>query len=121
MTLQDRIIRGEYDASLDALYTAVVERRKLVHRAKSAVTLAEIKVGDKVRLKDIRPKYMIGEVCVVTGKKQTKLVVKLAAPVGRFSGLGELTVPASCVELVPVGFRFPRPNTTHEESRSSSR
>lgn len=99
MSLIAEILGGSHDNSLRDIISAARQRTKLVEASNTAVKMFDLKVGDKVRLKDLSPKYMNGVECVITGKKRTKFEVKLDQPVGRFSGTG-LTVPASCVEKV---------------------
>jgi hypothetical protein len=99
MTIVTDILSGVHDSELDSIREAVNQRQKLTQSAQAAVTMTSISVGDKIVFKDIRPKYMIGEIATVTGKRRTKLEVKLDNPVGRFNG-GIVVVPASCVEKV---------------------
>lgn len=99
MSIVKDILAGFHDDELDAIRTALSERRKMVRKADAIVNMSEISVGDTVRLKDIRPKDANGELGKVTSKRRTKLVVELLRPVGRF-GVGPVIVPASCVELV---------------------
>jgi len=99
MTIVTDIISGVHDSELDSIREAVNQRRKLTKSAHAAVTMTTISIGDKIVLKEISPKYMIGETATVTGKRRTKLEVKLDSPVGRFGG-GTIVVPASCVEKV---------------------
>ena len=99
MTIASDIISGVYDSELDSIQHAVPERRELAQAEMAANNLIEISIGDKIVFKDIRPKYMIGEIATVTGKRRTKLEVKLDSPVGRF-GESTVVVPASCVEKV---------------------
>jgi hypothetical protein len=99
MTIVTDIISGVHDSELDSIREAVHERRKLTQNETAAKNLIEIIVGDKIVLKDISPKYMIGAIATVTGKRRTKLEVKLDSPVGRF-GESTVVVPASCVEKV---------------------
>jgi hypothetical protein len=93
------ILQGKFDADLASIITAAGERRKLVSKALAAVTLHEIGVGQKVRVLNIRPSYMIGKVGKVVEKTRTRFVVEFEGEVGRF-GSGKVTVPASCVEAV---------------------
>jgi hypothetical protein len=99
MTIVTDILSGVHDSELDSIRESVNQRQKLTQAAQAAVTMTSISVGDKVVFKDIRPKYMIGEIATVIGKRRTKLEVKLDSPVGRF-GESTVVVPASCVEKV---------------------
>ena len=99
MTIVSDIISGVYDSELESIREAVHSRGNLLQNETAAKNLIEISVGDKVVFKDIRPKYMIGEIATVIGKRRTKLEVKLDSPVGRF-GESTVIVPASCVEKV---------------------
>ena len=98
MTIVNDITRGIYDAELDSIQAAARQRKKLNNSAHAAVTMAKLQVGDRVVLKEIRPKYMMGQGATVIGKLRTKLEVKLDIACGRFGKDTPITVPASCVE-----------------------
>jgi hypothetical protein len=99
MNLIEDIINGNYDDQLEAISDAVHSRKKIARSKKKAVAMATIKVGDKVTLKNLNPKYVNGSVGKIIEKRRTKLVVILDKPVGRF-GAGPVTVPADCLEVI---------------------
>jgi len=92
------ILEGKHDSELEAILEAVHQRRKLMRGASKAVAMVSLKIGDKVRLKGLSPKYVNGSTAKIVDKKRTKLVVVLDTPVGRFKG--RVTVPADCLEKV---------------------
>lgn len=100
MTIVTDIISGVYDSELDSIREAVAQRRKLTKSAHAAVKMTTISIGDKIVLKEISPKYMIGMAATVTGKRRTKLEVTLDIACGRFGKNTPIVVPASCVEKV---------------------
>lgn len=60
-----------------------------------------LRPGSKARLTMISPKYMEGRECVVVRRKTKNYVVRFDSPLpGRFHGMTELTVPATC--LIPL-------------------
>jgi hypothetical protein len=92
------ILSGEHDSELEGILEAVHQRRKLMRGATKAVAFATLQIGDKVRLKGLRPKYVNGSTAEVVDKKRTKLVVVLDKPTGRF--MGRVTVPADCLDKI---------------------
>jgi hypothetical protein len=98
MSIAKDIILGKHDTEISQIMEAVRERQKLVRSTENAIALSEIDIGSKVKLKNIRPKYMNGEVATILGKKRTKFSAKLDVPTERFPGI--FTISASCVELV---------------------
>lgn len=95
---------GELDELVEAIADAAAAREKVLRRTKAA----DVKIGDRVKLTNIRPKGLDGATGVVTGRRQTSLLVlidKLFVPVaGRFGPQIErgvpLGVPASCIGAV---------------------
>jgi hypothetical protein len=95
------IMRGEHDDDLDALMDAVVARRKNA-RSRAAASLS---VGDRVRLRGIRPKALEGATGTVKNIARTRIGVQIdkefAWNAGRFSSAIELgaplRVPVVCV------------------------
>jgi hypothetical protein len=94
------ILQGEYDNDLERIETACRQRRKLLRGAAAAVTMASVNVGDTVRIKDIRPKYLIGATAEVTRKRRTKLEIKFDATHRRYRAGTTVIIPSSCVEIV---------------------
>lgn len=54
------IVTGAVDGDLDAINQALRDRYKIVRAQKSAIAAATVKVGDKVRIVNLRPKYLAG-------------------------------------------------------------
>ena len=96
----NEILQGKHDGDLDLLETACRQRRKLLRGATAAVTMATIKIGDTVRIKDISPKYLIGATAKVTGKRQTKLEIQFEKSHRRYRAGIAIVIPSSCVEIV---------------------
>lgn len=75
--------RGDLDAKLDMLESAVVERKSKI---RSAVTLSDFIVGNRVKINErCGTRYLRGETGVVVGIRRTKLVVNFDNPTGRFA------------------------------------
>lgn len=73
MDLVDSMEPEELDQLVD--YIRVVFKTKRAQNA--ARSFAELQVGDPVRLRNIKPQYLIGMTGVIEEKRQTRLVVKL--------------------------------------------
>jgi hypothetical protein len=98
------ILQGEYDSDLEQIEMACRQRRKLLRGAAAAVTMAAVNVGDTIRIKDIRPKYLIGVTAEVTRKRRSKLEIKFSETHRRYRSGTTVIIPSSCVEIVqPVG------------------
>lgn len=69
----DAILSGAADDDLDALTSAIKDRKE--HRARVAFHV--VKPGTKARLKNLSPKYMVGAPCEVVSKNQTRIVIKV--------------------------------------------
>ena len=60
-SLLDTIAAGVLDEHLDALAAAVQARRALLHTVRSVTALANLCVGDPVRIgEQVSPRYLIG-------------------------------------------------------------
>lgn len=95
MSLTADIRRGLHDDDLDDLVLAIQMRKKTI----GVQNFSNIQVGSRVRfVATIRPTYLRGVEARVVGKKVSKLIVHLDAPVGRFRG--DIRVPGSLVEPV---------------------
>ena len=91
--LLDAIAAGELDEHLVALADAVHARRALLHTVRSANAIAELCVGDAVRInRNVRPGYLYGEHGVIVEVDERSVTVRLLRPVGRFR-TGELRCP----------------------------
>lgn len=75
--------RGDLDAKLDLLESAVLERKSKI---RSAVTIADFSVGNRIKVNErCGTRYLRGETGVVVGIRRTKLVVHFDNPTGRFA------------------------------------
>lgn len=97
----NELIRTCDDEKLERMLNAIVEERKHRRRVKARDTAARIRVGDMVRLTDIRPKYMTQCICEVTGFANTKVIVKIiSGPSFRGRATTDIRVPANCI--IPI-------------------
>ncbi len=91
--LLDAIAAGELDEHLVALADAVRARRALLHTVRSANAIAELCIGDSVRInRNARHGYLHGEGGVIVDLDDHAVTVRLLRPVGRFRS-GELRCP----------------------------
>lgn len=96
------ISAGVFDAGLDGLAEAVAYRKKM----KAADLAYTIAPGTKVRLSNLRPKYMVGATGEVLYRKQTRIQVKLDEawlamhPQARRFG-AEVAVSAEMITVIP--------------------
>ena len=84
MDFLNELNRGDYDSQLNSIARAVGTRIKVRREYNDVVALANFKVGDRVKLADIRPKYMIGAVGTIT-EVTDKIKINLDRPHGRFN------------------------------------
>lgn len=80
-----------YD-DVDLLSQILISKRKRIAAAQP------LRVGDRVRLRHIKPRYLEGMEGTITGQKNTKIEVKLDRQVGRYSQ--EVRVPRTALEKV---------------------
>ena len=96
--LLDAIAAGDLDHSLHALGDAVHARLALLQTVKSAGALAQLNVGDLVRLNDrVRPRYFHGAQGRVVAVHERDATICLERPIGRF-GSGEIRCPPLTLE-----------------------
>lgn len=90
------IMKGDADDNLDGVLAAIRDRRQLAGRA----AFHTLRAGDKVRLQNLRPKYLIGMTATVIRKNNTRIVVTLdeAPPGARFHG--EINALPSMLEKI---------------------
>lgn len=67
------ILSGDADDNLDGIISAARDRRGIKARA----VFHTVKPGDKVRLQNLRPKYMEGCTAIVVSHNRTRVVVTL--------------------------------------------
>jgi len=97
-SLLDTIASGELDEHLTAIADAVHARHHLLHTVRSATALAELCVGDDVRISDaISPRYLHGLRGTVIDLDDGRATVCLHRPVGRFH-TGEIRCPPLALE-----------------------
>lgn len=94
------VLAGDVDDDLDGISGAINDRRRSLRATQSRLVFHTLKPGDKVRLVNLRPKYLVGEIATVVRKNQTRVVVTLDNPTlsGRFRG--EVTAAANMLEKV---------------------
>ncbi len=91
--LLDAIAAGELDLHLVAIADAVHARRALLHTVRAATAIAELCVGDPVRInRNVRPGYLHGEHGVIIELDDHAATVRLLRPIGRFRS-GEVRCP----------------------------
>ena len=84
--LLDAIADGELDHHLAALANAIDARRHLLHTLKAATALAQLCVGDEVRINHtVTPKYLHGIRGRVIDLDDDSATICLHRPVGRFT------------------------------------
>jgi hypothetical protein len=92
-SLLDAIAAGELDDHLTALGDAVHARHHLLHTVRSATALAQLCVGDDVRINHtISPRYLHGLHGTIIDLDDERATVCLHRPVGRFH-TGEIRCP----------------------------
>lgn len=105
-TLVDEVLGGAHDESLDALIDAAHTRKK----ALAKIRATQVQVGDRVRLVDIRPKYIDGATGTVTDRTSKGFRVqpddhamaRITARRGQryLDMAGTIGVPETCVEPI---------------------
>lgn len=85
---------GELDEHEQSIRSAFAERA----RRKNFEKITTLKIGDRVRFVAGRPRYLIGTIGTVEKVKQSYVLVKLDAPVGKFQRA--VNAPISLIELV---------------------
>lgn len=96
------IINGDADDNLEGIVAATRERGQ----AKGRAVFHTVKVGDQARLKNLRPKYLIGAPVTVIGKKSTRIEVEidpewlLHNPQAQRFGRGPITATPQMLDVV---------------------
>jgi hypothetical protein len=99
--LLDAIAAGELDSHLTAIADAVDARRYLLHTVRSATALAELCIGDVVRINHtVSPQYLHGAYATIVAVDDRSATVQLERPVGRFRS-GQVRCPALALDRVP--------------------
>ena len=92
-----RFISGATDQELDGVLAAYKSRHKVLRQIKASEALVRFKVGDRVKITGVSPKYLNGNGGVIT-EIGDKFTVKLDedAYTGRYART--LNVPGTCLE-----------------------
>jgi len=91
--LLDAIADGELDHSLHALADAVHARLHLLHTVQAATALAQLCIGDEVRINHtVKPRYLHGARGRVIDIDDHTATVCLHRPIGRFTS-GQIRCP----------------------------
>jgi len=101
--LLQSIASGELDVHLPALARAIDARRHLLHTMDSIDALAELVVGDRVRINQYaRPRYLHGLRATIIDVDAVSATVSLDHPIGRFTS-GRLRCPPLALDRVSPG------------------
>jgi hypothetical protein len=99
--LLDAIAAGDLDDHLTALADAIGARHHLLHTVRSAAALAELCVGDDVRINHtVSPRYLHGLHGRVIALDDQTATICLHRPVGRFTS-GEIRCPPLALDRLP--------------------
>jgi hypothetical protein len=92
-SLLHAIASGELDLHLPALAQAINARASLLHTIDSIDALAQLVVGDLVRINHhARPRYLEGHQGTIVAIDSQTATIRLRGPVGRFT-TGEIRCP----------------------------
>lgn len=102
----DLIESGTLDNELDEIMAWCRDRKQVIARR----VFHELQIGDKVQIKSIRPRYLIGAFGIIEDKRVTKLSIRFPDdlqdqghdPYGKWSGKIGILAP-SMVEKVEDG------------------
>jgi hypothetical protein len=105
--LLDAIAAGDLDEHLVAVADAVHARRALLHTVRAATAIANLCVGDTVRInRNVRPGYLHGEHGEIIELDDHAVTVRLLRPIGRFRS-GELRCPPLALDKLEQPTRQP--------------
>jgi hypothetical protein len=100
-SLLDAIAAGELDSHLTSIADAVHARQHLLHTVRSATALAELCVGDVVRInRTVSPQYLNGAYATIVAIDDRTATVRLQRPIGRFRS-GQIRCSALALDRVP--------------------
>jgi hypothetical protein len=98
--LLQSIASGELDLHLRAIARAIDARRHLRHTMDSIDALAELVVGDLVRINQYaRPRYLQGLCATIVDVDAVTATISLERPIGRFT-TGRLRCPPLALDRV---------------------
>jgi len=102
-SLLESIASGELDLHLPAIARAIDARLHLLHTMESIDALAELVVGDHVRINQYaRPRYLQGLHATVIELDTHSATISLRRPVGRFTS-GRLRCPPLVLDRLGPG------------------
>lgn len=96
MDIVDNLDDQDFNMLIDYIRFKVKARQK----ERAARAAADVNIGDRVRLINIKPQYMIGQTGVVESKNQTRFTVKLdRGPIKKFR-TGTVICSPACLERI---------------------
>jgi hypothetical protein len=102
-SLLEMIASGELDVHLPAIARAIDARLHLLHTMESLDALAELVVGDHVRINHhARPRYLQGLHATVVDVDAQTATISLHRPIGRFTS-GTVRCPPLVLDRVGRG------------------
>lgn len=96
------ITAGQFDANLEAIESRIHDRQK----QRATADFLQLKVGDKIRFVNIRPKFLIGLYGTlaspfVSGRKNMRAEIKVEnTPYAQKYAGRTLQIPISCIQKV---------------------
>jgi hypothetical protein len=100
--LLDQIVAGALDPHLTAIAEAIRARSVLLQTVNSAKALAQLVVGDRVRINHhATPRYLHGVQGTVTALEDQTATICVHRPVGRFKS-GEIRCPPLVLDRLPT-------------------
>jgi hypothetical protein len=99
--LLDQIVAGALDPHLTAIADAIRARSLLLQTVNSAKALAQLTVGDRVRINhQATPRYLHGVHGTVTALDDQTATIHVHRPVGRFKS-GDIRCPPLVLDRLP--------------------
>lgn len=90
---------GKWDDELDTIILTARERSKGLKKVRATQKFVNLNRGDKVVFNDeTRPLYLQGTIGTIKSKKQSKVIVDLDVPAGRFHK--NISVPVNLLDKV---------------------
>ena len=102
LTIVQQIARGDLDGDIKSLYNALNARQDVIATMRANEMRATLKIGDKIVLRNISPKYLSGYRGSITGFDGKLFTVDLDTPqthIRKYRTKG-LKVHASCLEAL---------------------
>lgn len=72
-----KLISDASDAEVRGIVEAAVARRKFLTQEEARINRALLKEGDRVKLKNVKPKYLNGTPGTIVGMKGSQFIVQL--------------------------------------------